>query len=80
MQNGVYTQYIVWISVVSHPYIVELLNFATAPIYSERSRLCAVKPNENAERRKPVQKLNLVEAETLLYEPLEKSPFVVEGQ
>ena len=34
---------------------------------------------EPPERRKPMQKLQTVNAETLLYEPLEKPSFVVEG-
>ncbi len=37
MQNSVCTQYMVWISVVSHSYIVELPDFATAPVFSARS-------------------------------------------
>ena len=36
------------------------------------------KPDESG-RRKPMQKLNMVDADTLLYQPLDKPRFVVDG-
>lgn len=63
----------VWTGCVTYPCFLAWVN------KSRRKRLCTVKPNENAEKRKPMQKLNLVEAETLLYEPLEKLSFVADG-
>ena len=42
-------------------------------------RLCATKPKTPPERRNPMQKLQTVNADTLLYEPLEKPSFVVDG-
>ena len=42
-------------------------------------RLCATKTKTPPERRKAMQKLQTVNAETLLYEPLEKPSFVVDS-